>query len=88
LTAQARDQLLRSTPAPTGGWSQHIELSPIPERFSRVRQRACVVTVTRREQQVSLRRGFSRTRACPPGCLPQLTPRRVVPIDTAGFVRS
>ncbi|MFC7918391.1 hypothetical protein ACFUYG_31230, partial [Streptomyces sp. NPDC057386] len=29
-----RDQLLRSTPAPTGGWSQHIEPPPIPERFT------------------------------------------------------
>ncbi|MFE1211203.1 fatty acid desaturase family protein, partial [Streptomyces albidoflavus] len=31
---RARDQLLRSTPAPTGGWSQRIEPPPIPERFT------------------------------------------------------
>ncbi|MFF3524807.1 hypothetical protein ACFYYQ_29380, partial [Streptomyces albidoflavus] len=31
---RARDQLLRSTPAPTGGWSQRIEPPPIPERFN------------------------------------------------------
>lgn len=28
-----RPLLLRSTPAPTGGWSQRIEPPPIPERF-------------------------------------------------------
>ncbi|MGW4429531.1 hypothetical protein ACWELX_14615, partial [Streptomyces tendae] len=31
---RARDQPLRSTPAPTGGWSQRIEPPPIPERFT------------------------------------------------------
>ncbi|MFJ8762706.1 lytic polysaccharide monooxygenase [Streptomyces cyaneofuscatus] len=31
---RARDQPLRSTPAPTGGWSQRIEPPPIPERFN------------------------------------------------------
>ncbi|MFG2324788.1 integrase core domain-containing protein [Streptomyces sp. NPDC048568] len=31
---RARGQPLRSTPAPTGGWSQRIEPLPIPERFT------------------------------------------------------
>ncbi|MFF9827868.1 Scr1 family TA system antitoxin-like transcriptional regulator, partial [Streptomyces albidoflavus] len=33
---RARDQLLRSIPAPTGGWSQRIEPPPIPERFTQL----------------------------------------------------
>ncbi|MET7324898.1 DUF1254 domain-containing protein [Streptomyces sp. NPDC005549] len=33
-SSRARDQLLGSTPAPTGGWSQRIESPPIPERFA------------------------------------------------------
>lgn len=31
---RARDQLLRSAPAPTGGWNQRIEPPPTPERFT------------------------------------------------------
>lgn len=37
---RTRDQLLRSTPVPTGGWSQRMEPPPIPERFTRVKPRA------------------------------------------------
>ncbi|WP_217246433.1 DDE-type integrase/transposase/recombinase [Streptomyces sp. AC602_WCS936] len=33
-TSRARNQPLRSTPAPTGGWSQRIEPPPIPEQFN------------------------------------------------------
>lgn len=33
-TPRTRDQLLRLTPAPTGGWSQRTEPPPIPKRFT------------------------------------------------------
>jgi transposase InsO family protein len=35
-TRRTRSRLLRSTPAPTGGWSQPIESPPIPARFKEI----------------------------------------------------
>ncbi|MFE7909988.1 hypothetical protein ACFU47_34505, partial [Streptomyces albogriseolus] len=49
---RARDQPLRSTPAPTGDWSQRIEPPPIPERFTRFRRYALDGVFTQALQQI------------------------------------
>lgn len=43
---RTRNQPPRSAPAPTGGWSQHAEPPPIPERFTPARTQRTVTLPT------------------------------------------